>query len=130
MFGSHHSMLASTSAQLRNKAGSLASSAHDPPQRRHCLQSGTVTVVQRTSSDLRCNPHLHIVAIDGVFAEQADGFGRPMSESYPKGRSAHTATCASRLSDPSAYAPSKRAATPPRSTMTAADDRSSAESSI
>jgi len=33
----------------------------------------TVTVVQRTSSDLRLNPHLHILALDGAFAEQPDG---------------------------------------------------------
>ena len=40
------------------------------------LQSGTVTVVQRTSSDLRLNPHLHIIALDGAFAEQPDGSPR------------------------------------------------------
>ena len=35
-------------------------------------QSGSITVVQRTSSDLRLNPHIHLVAIDGVYA-LADG---------------------------------------------------------
>jgi hypothetical protein len=30
-------------------------------------QSGTVTVVQRCSSDLRLNPHWHSLALDGVF---------------------------------------------------------------
>ncbi len=30
-------------------------------------------MVQRTSSDLRLNPHLHVVALDGVFAEEPDG---------------------------------------------------------
>jgi hypothetical protein len=29
-----------------------------------------VTVVQRTSSDLRLNPHLHLVALDGAYHEQ------------------------------------------------------------
>ena len=45
----------------------------DAPGRRRKLQSGTVTVVQRVSSDFRLNPHLHVVALDGVFAEQPDG---------------------------------------------------------
>jgi hypothetical protein len=31
-------------------------------------QSGAFTVVQRTSSDLKCNPHYHTVFLDGVFA--------------------------------------------------------------
>ena len=32
-------------------------------------ESGAVVVVQRTSSDLRLNPHLHIVFLDGVYRE-------------------------------------------------------------
>jgi len=32
-------------------------------------QSGAVLVVQRTSSDLRLNPHVHAVLLDGVFHE-------------------------------------------------------------
>jgi hypothetical protein len=36
-------------------------------------QSGAVTVVQRVSSDLRLNPHLHAILLDGVFAPGADG---------------------------------------------------------
>jgi hypothetical protein len=32
-------------------------------------KSGAVTVVQRTSSDLRLNPHLHLVVLDGVWYE-------------------------------------------------------------
>jgi hypothetical protein len=36
-------------------------------------RSGAVTVVQRTSADLRLNPHLHTVALDGVFAPNEDG---------------------------------------------------------
>jgi hypothetical protein len=31
-------------------------------------QSGAVTVVQRVSADLRLNPHLHAILLDGVFA--------------------------------------------------------------
>jgi hypothetical protein len=33
-------------------------------------KTGSVTVVQRTSSDLRLNPHLHLVALDGGYHEQ------------------------------------------------------------
>ena len=33
-------------------------------------KTGAVTVVQRTSSDLRLNPHLHLVALDGTYHEQ------------------------------------------------------------
>jgi hypothetical protein len=33
-------------------------------------KSGAVTVVQRTSSDLRLNPHLHVVFLDGAYYEQ------------------------------------------------------------
>ena len=36
-------------------------------------KSGAVTVVQRASSDLRLNPHFHTVALDGVFAPDAQG---------------------------------------------------------
>jgi hypothetical protein len=32
-------------------------------------QSGAVVVVQRTSSDLKLNPHLHIIFLDGVYRE-------------------------------------------------------------
>jgi Putative transposase len=32
-------------------------------------KSGAVTVVQRTSSDLRLNPHLHVVFLDGAYHE-------------------------------------------------------------
>jgi hypothetical protein len=44
-----------------------------PKTRRRILQSGTVTAVQRVNSDFKLNPHLHIVALDGVFVEQLDG---------------------------------------------------------
>ena len=36
-------------------------------------QSGAITVTQRTSSDLRLNPHLHQLALDGVFVEDESG---------------------------------------------------------
>lgn len=36
-------------------------------------ESGAITVVQRVSSDLRLNPHLHLLALDGVFVEADDG---------------------------------------------------------
>lgn len=36
-------------------------------------QSGAVLVVQRTSSDLRLNPHVHAVFLDGIFHEDAKG---------------------------------------------------------
>ena len=32
-------------------------------------QSGAVVVVQRTSSDLKLNPHLHVLLVDGVYRE-------------------------------------------------------------
>ena len=32
-------------------------------------KSGAVTAVQRTSSDLRLNPHLHVIALDGAWRE-------------------------------------------------------------
>lgn len=35
-------------------------------------QSGALTVVQRVNSDLRLNPHLHLIALDGVFVETDD----------------------------------------------------------
>jgi hypothetical protein len=33
-------------------------------------KSGAVTAVQRTSSDLRLNPHLHVIALDGAWREE------------------------------------------------------------
>jgi hypothetical protein len=35
-------------------------------------QSGAVSVVQRVSSDLRLNPHLHAIVVDGVFSANND----------------------------------------------------------
>jgi hypothetical protein len=34
-------------------------------------QSGAVVVVQRTSSDLKVNPHLHLIVLDGAYRELA-----------------------------------------------------------
>jgi hypothetical protein len=36
-------------------------------------EGGAITVTQRTSSDLRLNPHLHQLALDGVFVEDESG---------------------------------------------------------
>jgi hypothetical protein len=36
-------------------------------------ESGAFTVVQRSSSDLRLNPHYHVVFLDGVFAPDEEG---------------------------------------------------------
>ena len=39
-------------------------------------RTGAVTVVQRTSSDLRLNPHLHVVFLDGAWGTgNANGLG-------------------------------------------------------
>ncbi|MEI8255908.1 MAG: transposase [Deltaproteobacteria bacterium] len=35
-------------------------------------KTGAITVVQRTSSDLRLNPHLHVIVLDGAYHEAAD----------------------------------------------------------
>jgi hypothetical protein len=45
-------------------------------------QSGAVTVVQRTSADLKLNPHLHLVALDGVFVAGPDG--KPVFHTLPR----------------------------------------------
>ena len=38
-------------------------------------KTGAVTAVQRTSSDLRLNPHLHVVVLDGAWHEQGTELG-------------------------------------------------------
>src|SRR3972149_7509951 len=56
------------------KAGDREASTKAPTKsRRPKLQSGTVTAVQRVNSDFRLSPHLHVLALDGVFVEQRDG---------------------------------------------------------
>src|SRR5262249_24161061 len=50
--------------------------AHAPPRGEGGglgAKSGAVTAVQRTSSDLRLNPHLHVIALDGAWREQDGG---------------------------------------------------------
>jgi hypothetical protein len=37
------------------------------------LQTGGLTVVQRFGSSLNLNVHFHVIALDGVYAEQTDG---------------------------------------------------------
>jgi hypothetical protein len=39
-------------------------------------ESGAVTVIQRANSDLRLNPHLHTIFLDGVYAPDRDGKGK------------------------------------------------------
>ena len=36
-------------------------------------QGGLMTVIQRSSGDMRLNPHLHVVALDGVYVAGPDG---------------------------------------------------------
>jgi len=45
-------------------------------------QSGAVLVVQRTSSDLRLNPHIHAVVLDGVYHDA--GEEKPKFFAVPK----------------------------------------------
>jgi molybdenum cofactor synthesis domain-containing protein len=45
-------------------------------------QSGAVTVVQRTSADLKLNPSMHLVALDGVFT--AGPSGKPVFRALPR----------------------------------------------
>ena len=42
-------------------------------KRRRKLQTGIITVVQRTSSDPRFNPHSYSIALNGVLAAEPDG---------------------------------------------------------
>ena len=39
-------------------------------------QTGAVTVIQRANSDLRLNPHLHTIFLDGVYSPDGDGKGQ------------------------------------------------------
>lgn len=43
------------------------------PGARERAESGAVVVVQRASSDLKLNPHLHVIFLDGVYVATADG---------------------------------------------------------
>jgi Putative transposase/Transposase zinc-binding domain len=42
--------------------------------KKRCGASGAVAVVQRTSSDLRCNPHVHAVFLDGGYRGDGEEF--------------------------------------------------------
>jgi|SRR5450631_1241696 len=42
-----------------------------PADRR--AQGGLLAVIQRSSGDMRLNPHLHVVALDGVYIASPDG---------------------------------------------------------
>jgi hypothetical protein len=78
--------LAEPSHQQGTEEGDAAASSvtrtRRAKTRRRKLQSGTVTAVQRVNSDFRLNPHLHVVALDGVFVEQLDG-GPPKFRQLP-----------------------------------------------
>jgi Putative transposase len=39
-------------------------------------ETGAVTVIQRANSDLRLNPHLHTIFLDGVYSPDSDGKGQ------------------------------------------------------
>jgi len=39
-------------------------------------ETGAVTVIQRANSDLRLNPHLHSIFLDGVYSPDVDGKGQ------------------------------------------------------
>jgi Putative transposase/Transposase zinc-binding domain len=43
-------------------------------------QSGAVSVVQRVNSDLRLNPHLHAILLDGVFVNNGSPVFHPLTE--------------------------------------------------
>jgi hypothetical protein len=45
-------------------------------------RGGVVTVIQRASSDMKLNPHLHAIAVDGVFVPGPDG--QPSFRALPR----------------------------------------------
>jgi len=49
---------------------------------RERAESGAVAVVQRTSSDLKLNPHLHVVFLDGAYVAGPDG--QPVFRALPR----------------------------------------------
>ena len=67
-----------------------SSTSRRPKTRRRKFQSGTVTAVQRVNSDFRLNPHLHVLALDGVFVEELDG-SSPKFKQLPHLRSSEVA---------------------------------------
>jgi hypothetical protein len=57
--------------------GAVCASAHER------AESGAVVVVQRASSDLKLNPHLHVVFLDGVYVASAAPDGELVFRSLP-----------------------------------------------
>jgi len=45
---------------------------HEAAEAARRAKTGSITVVQRTSSDLRLNPHLHVLFLDGAYHEAGD----------------------------------------------------------
>ena len=65
-----------TSAVLRAFIAAVTSDQHRRARKRKirgCLQTGSLTVVQRFGSALGLNVHFHSLALDGVYATQPDG---------------------------------------------------------
>jgi hypothetical protein len=61
-----------------------------------------VTVIQRASSDMKLNPHLHAVAVDGAYLPRARRAAQPARGKHcwrrgPTGARASCATCSARL---------------------------------
>lgn len=53
----------------RGGARDGARAGEDRGGARGAAKTGSVAVVQRTSSDLRLNPHLHVLFLDGAYHE-------------------------------------------------------------
>jgi len=47
-----------------------------------CARGGVVTVIQRASSDMKLNPHLHAIAVDGAYLPGPDG--QPRFRALPR----------------------------------------------
>ena len=65
-----------TSSVLRTLIGAMTSDLRRRARKRKicgCLQTGSLTVVQRFGSSLSLNVHFHVVALDGVYAPRPDG---------------------------------------------------------
>ena len=43
-----------------------------------------MTVIQRSSADMKLNPHLHAIALDGVYVGGPDGDGTPRFRELPR----------------------------------------------
>ncbi len=52
-------------------------------------QGGLLTVIQRSSGDMKLNPHLHVVALDGVYLAGADD--QPVFRELPRLKTAEVA---------------------------------------